>query len=177
MLKIISGIYAGKRLELPSPNLTRPVSEKARGAIFNMLGSQVVEAAVLDLYAGSGSLGLEALSRGAKSAAFVEQHSRVAAVIGQNIDELAVGDQVQVFTRTAEQFLRHIKAEYDVILMDPPYAKFDIAIVEQAGNLLQYGGTLVLSTSSKAEVGEVKGLEMVRQKVYGDSMISVFKTK
>jgi len=80
---------------------------------------------------------------------------------------------VQMFVRTVDQFLRHIKADYDVILMDPPYADFDLAIVEQVGNLLQYGGTIVVSTSSKAEFAAVKGLEIVRQKVYGDSMITV----
>jgi 16S rRNA (guanine966-N2)-methyltransferase len=138
-----------------------------------MLGEAIENAKVLDMYAGSGALGLEALSRGAKSVDFVDKHSRVAKVIEQNIDSLGINDGAQIFTRTAEQFLRHIKAEYDVILMDPPYADFDLAIVERVGNLLQYGGTMVVSTSSKAEFAAPKGLEVVRQKVYGDSMITV----
>lgn len=175
MLRIIAGTFARKALYQPPVGLTRPVSEKARGAIFNMLGDIVGGAKVLDIYAGSGALGLEALSRGAKCVDFVEKHSRVAKVIEQNIDCLGINDEVQIFTRTAEQFLRHIKAEYDVILMDPPYADFDLAIVERVGNLLQYGGTMVVSTSSKVEFAAPKGLEVVRQKVYGDSMITVLR--
>lgn len=175
MLRIIAGTYAQKRLELPPASMTRPVSEKARGAIFNMLGDIIAGAKVLDVYAGSGALGLEALSRGAESVDFVEKHSRVAGVLQNNVAELGAGEHVQVFVRTVDQFLRHIKAEYDLILMDPPYADFSVAIVEQVGNLLQYGGTMVVSTSSKAELTAPKGLEIVRQKVYGDSMITILK--
>lgn len=173
MLRIIGGTFARQALAQPPAGLTRPVSEKARGAIFNMLGEAIEEAKVLDMYAGSGALGLEALSRGAKSVDFVDKHSRVAKVIEQNIDNLGIAEGVQIFTRTAEQFLRHIKDEYDVILMDPPYADFDLAIVEQAGDLLQCQGTLVVSTSSKVEIGSPARLEVAKQKVYGDSMITV----
>ncbi len=153
--------------------MTRPVSEKARGAVFNMLGEGVVGARVLDMYAGSGALGLEALSRGASSVDFVEKHSRVAGVLQANVATLGVGNKAQVFVRTADQFLHHIKAEYDVIFMDPPYADFSVAIVEQVGDLLQYSGTIVVSTSSKAMFTAPEGLKIVRQKVYGDSMITV----
>ncbi len=177
MLQIISGKYARRALAQPPSSLTRPVNEKVRGAIFSSLGDEVVGAKVLDIFAGSGALGLEALSRGAESVDFVEKHSRVARVIAQNVDNLGVSGGVQIFTRTAEQFLRHIKDEYDVILMDPPYADFDIAIVEQAGDLLQYQGTLIVSTSSKVEFEAPARLEVVRQKAYGDSMITVLTKK
>lgn len=140
-----------------------------------MLGDLVEGAKVLDMYAGSGALGLEALSRGATSVDFVEKHSRVAGVLQNNIAALGVGENVQVFVRTVDQFLRHIKAEYDVVLMDPPYADFSLAIVEQVGNLLQYGGTMVVSTSSKVAFAAPKSLQITRQKVYGDSMITVLK--
>lgn len=157
--------------------MTRPVGEKARGAVFNMLGEEIVGARVLDMYAGSGALGLEALSRGAKSVDFVEKHSRVAGVLERNIDAIGADGKAQIFTRTVEQFLHHIKAEYDVVLMDPPYADFDPAIVEQAGDLLQCDGSrqgiVVVSTSSKVEFTKLRGLTIARQKVYGDSMITV----
>ncbi len=175
MLRIIAGAYAQKRLELPPANITRPVSEKARGAIFNMLDDRIVGAKVLDVYAGSGALGLEALSRGAASVDFVEKNGRVSGVLQNNVAELGAGERAEVFVRTVDQFLRHIKAEYDVVFMDPPYADFDPTMVERVGNLLQYGGTMVVSTSSKVEFAAPKGLEIARQKVYGDSMITILE--
>ncbi len=173
MLQIISGEYARKALVQPPSSLTRPVGEKVRGAIFSSLADEVVGAKVLDLFAGSGALGLEALSRGAVSVDFVEKHSRVAKIIDENIDSLGITEGVQIFTRTAEQFFRHIDSRYDIILMDPPYADFTQGLVQQAVGLLQYGGTLVVSTSSKSSVAAPDGTVMIRQKVYGDTMITV----
>ena len=174
MLQIISGQFAHRRLEQPPAHITRPVSEKARGAVFNMLADRVVDAEVLDLFAGSGALGLEALSRGAARVAFVEKNTKVAAVVRRNIAMLGVEAATGLTVVPVERFLKDATTQYDIILIDPPYVDFSPALVEQAMDLLQYDGVMVVSTSSKVEVGIPAGLELVQQKVYGDSMITVF---
>lgn len=173
MLQVIAGEYAHRKLVQPPSSMTRPVAQRVRGAIFNSLGDEVLGAKVADIFAGSGALGIEALSRGAASVDFVEKHSRAAKIIEENTDSLGIAEGVQIFTRTAEQFFRHIDSKYDIILMDPPYADFTQGLVQQAVGLLQYGGTLVVSTSSKSIVDPPDGAAVVRQKIYGDSMITV----
>lgn len=175
MLQIISGTFARRVLQQPPAAITRPVSEKVRGAIFNSLASGLDGARVLDLFAGSGALGLEALSRGAAQVDFVEKNNKVASVLKQNIAILGVREAATVHVGSVERFFEQSNEAYEFVLMDPPYADFEQGMVEQAVGLLQYGGTLVVSTSSKANLVAPSGTELNRQKTYGDTMITVLK--
>lgn len=122
MTRIIGGEAGGRRLEVPK-KMTRPTSDKVREAMFSMLQSEVslADVAVLDLYAGSGALGLEAVSRGATSAVLVEASRAAAATAKQNVRNLGWESRIQVVTRRVQQFLGTTKSSFDVVFLDPPY--------------------------------------------------------
>jgi 16S rRNA (guanine966-N2)-methyltransferase len=118
MLRIIGGRAKGRRLAAPRRG-TRPLTGRAREALFSSLGALIEDAAVLDLYAGSGSLGLEALSRGAASARFVERSSDAAHTLRSNLAAVGLGGEVVVDDVSA--FLTRDRSVYDVVFVDPPY--------------------------------------------------------
>jgi 16S rRNA (guanine966-N2)-methyltransferase len=122
-MRIISGSAGGLPIKVP-PAVTRPTTDRTRQAIFSMLGGTVIGARVLDLYAGSGALGLEALSRGAESCLFVEQDSRACGVLRENIAKTKLPG-AEVRAGEAMQTLRALAAagrQFDLVLADPPYA-------------------------------------------------------
>lgn len=124
-LRIVSGELGGRFIEAPPGRTTRPTSSRVREAWFSALGDRVVGARVLDLFAGSGALGLEALSRGAAHVHFVESDRRVLATLRRNVATLGVGDRATLDTRDVFDFLDAVEAEgrtFDLALADPPYA-------------------------------------------------------
>jgi 16S rRNA (guanine966-N2)-methyltransferase len=123
--RIISGAFGGRRIDVPAGQVTRPTSDRVREALFGRLDHQDVLAGarILDLYAGSGALGLEALSRGARAATFIESDRAVLDVLRRNIAALAPGPDVLVRAEPVERaLLRGADAPYDLVLADPPYA-------------------------------------------------------
>ena len=124
-LRIVAGTLGGRRIEAPTGRRTRPTREKVREAWFSALGGAVSGARAADLFAGSGALGLEALSRGAASVDFVESHPRIAEVLRDNIRALDVADRARVIRRGAESFLEGLADDelYDLVLADPPYGE------------------------------------------------------
>lgn len=122
MTRIIAGGLAGRRLQVPA-GPTRPTTDRVREALFNWLDHRgcLPRARVADLYAGSGALGLEALSRGADSAVFVEQQRRAAAVIRRNAAALEVADRCEIVAMPVERWRPSPDRPFDVILLDPPY--------------------------------------------------------
>ena len=117
-MRIVAGEYGGRRLHAPRGTRTRPTADRVREALFSMLGD-VSGARVLDLYAGSGALGIEALSRGAASAVFVERDARAAATITRNLD--ALGADAEVRRQDALRFLASGAGPFDLVFCDPPY--------------------------------------------------------
>lgn len=121
-MRIIAGTYRGRRLHQPGDRRTRPTADRVREAWFNILGDVLERAVVLDLFAGSGALGLEALSRGARWADFVERGRDSLKVLRANIDALEVHDQTRVWRDDALAFAERLEAgAYDVAFADPPY--------------------------------------------------------
>lgn len=123
----MAGTAKGRRLVVPKGKLTRPTPERVREAIFNSLHSMGVltGARVLDIYAGTGALGIEALSRGAESAVFIENHQQALNCLKANLDSTRTADKAQVIaadTEAALDVLRHDNQTFDVALVDPPYA-------------------------------------------------------
>jgi 16S rRNA (guanine966-N2)-methyltransferase len=136
VVRIVAGVAGGRRLAVP-PRGTRPTSDRVREAMFSALAARrdLEGARVLDLYAGSGALGLEALSRGAAHVRFVESDQRAAAVLRRNVDALGLGGQdgraAQVTTADVPAVLRDNPGQpYDLVLADPPYALDDITLDE-----------------------------------------------
>lgn len=120
MLTIIGGLYRHRKLILPPPQITRPTSQRARSAVFNILQGKVIGSSVMDVFAGSGAMGLEALSRGAHHITFLENHPLALKCLHQNIENLAVKDKCTVLPVAIESLTRADKP-LNLIFIDPPY--------------------------------------------------------
>jgi 16S rRNA (guanine966-N2)-methyltransferase len=172
MLTITSGKYKNISLYLPPENITRPISQKVRAAIFNSLAQKVVDANVLDLFAGSGAMAIEAMSRGARAATLVDNIFKSLSVIKKNVQKLDTSENFTIINNDVSKFIASSKEKFDIIFIDPPYNQFDINMVKRASNLLQYGGIIVISRTSKIELGNLgKTLQVASSKNYGDTQI------
>lgn len=175
MLKITSGIYRGRKLVQPKTDKTRPVMERTRHAIFQVLGD-LTGLDVLDLYAGSGALGLEALSLGANSATFVDTARIAIDAIKSNCSTLGITQKVIVINSKVEDFIKTNQSTYDIIFFDPPYADLDQRQLKLAANQLTPDGILVVSCSAKTELpDELSKASVVKLKRYGDTQIAYYK--
>ena len=119
-MKIVSGIYGGRPLKTLEGKTTRPTSDKVRGAIFNMIGPYFEGGRVLDLYAGSGGLSIEAVSRGMSSAVLVERDRKAQAIVAENIQMTKEVGKFQLLKMDAERALEQVSGEFDLIFLDPP---------------------------------------------------------
>lgn len=147
-VRIIAGEYGGRKLAAPSGDRTHPMSERARGALFNSLGTTVKDATVLDVFAGTGSLGLEALSRGARSAYFVERDKVAQRIITENIETLGVTDQTKLVRANVRTWCETYVGEgFDLIFADPPYHDPQFSTVTLISGLLKPGGKLAITRS------------------------------
>lgn len=122
-MKIVSGIYGGRPLKTLEGKTTRPTSDKVRGAIFNMIGPYFEGGRVLDLYAGSGGLSIEAVSRGMSSAVLVERDRKAQTIVAENIQMTKEVGKFQLLKMDAERALEQVSGEFDLVFLDPPYAK------------------------------------------------------
>ena len=141
MTRIIAGSLKGRRLATPSGDRTRPTSDRVREALFNALapGGDLTGHRFADLYAGSGAVGLEAISRGAEHALFVESHFQTAKLLRRNITDLGVED-AEVISASVEKVLSSPPGEpYDIVFADPPYAVTDEAVSSMLGSLVANG--------------------------------------
>ena len=125
-MKIVSGTYGGRPLKTLEGKTTRPTSDKVRGAIFNMIGPYFEGGRVLDLYAGSGGLSIEAVSRGMSSAVLVERDRKAQTIVAENIQMTKEVGKFQLLKMDAERALEQVSGEFDLIFLDPPYAKEQI---------------------------------------------------
>jgi 16S rRNA (guanine966-N2)-methyltransferase len=176
-VRIIAGSRKGHRIAAPRGDNTRPTGDRAREALFNMLGP-LDGAEVLDLFAGSGALGLEALSRGARRCVFVESGHGAARVIQANLLKLGLtGATVQ--KRDALAFLREERARgvrYDLVLCDPPYDAWEQlreGLAELLPGVIAPGGMLVVETDARTE--PVLPLELATTRRYGSARITLFR--
>lgn len=177
-MRVIAGTLRGRRLIVPGRGV-RPTADRVRESLFATLGD-VTGAAVLDLFAGSGALGIEALSRGAESVVFVEKAPATLAVLERNLDALALRDRSRVLRGDAVRGLRRLAREglrFDLVLADPPYASGEAERVLREiaeGGLLCPEGVLVIERGRRHPVPRVQGLALVEQRSYGDTTIERF---
>ena len=169
-MRIIAGLAKGRRLLAPRTADTRPMTDRAREGVFSSLGTWVPGARVLDLYAGSGSLGLEALSRGAESAVFVERGRAALAALRANVAAVGLGGRV--IAGDVAAYLSQAAEEFDLAFVDPPYA-VPLASVEQILGglmpLLAAGGIVVLHRRAGEGLTPPPGLGVDDRRRYGDS--------
>ena len=157
-MRIVAGEHRSRRLVVPPGRDVRPTSDRAREAVFASLGAHVVDARVLDLFAGSGALGLEALSRGAASCRFVERDATALAAILENVEALGEQERATVEQADALRVLRRAAdagERFDLILVDPPYADVE-RLADDLGALLPQvladDGRVVLETGADAAI-------------------------
>lgn len=183
MLRIVGGTWGGRRIQAPPGRHTRPTPERVREALFSRLAhlDAVAGARVLDLFAGSGALGIEALSRGAAHVTFVESHGRTAGLIRRNLAGLAVPPaQWAVTVAKAEPFLRGARpaAPWSLVLMDPPYAGEEYARVLPLLATLPAvapGALIAVEAAAGAPLPLPDGLEQSRADRYGDTQVILLR--
>lgn len=169
-MRVVAGVAGGRRLRAPAGRQVRPTSERVREAVFNALGSlEVIEGSrVLDLFAGTGALGIEALSRGAASATFVDADQRAVRAIEDNLGATRLGDRAHVVHDDVLRFLDRQGAEpFDLAFADPPYAFSDWAAL-----LSRVPARLVaLEARTHVEMGD--GWRALRSRRYGDTVVTL----
>lgn len=181
-MKIGSGRLRGRKLHAPRGSRTRPTSGRLRKSLFDVLGSRLEAARVLDLYAGSGSLGLEALSRGAASAVLVERGRQAAGAIRRNVGELGLSERAEVVSRDVFGAIERLLARlerFDVVFADPPYRSGDAdKLLGRLGeeDLVEKGGLVVLEHHHKRELRERYGsLSRLRLLKAGESTLTIYR--
>lgn len=172
-MRISGGELLNREIITPHTSGTRPVTDRVRSSIFNTLGGGLNNSRVLDLYAGSGALGIEALSRGSYSVVFVENSAKAIATIARNLNSLQLGDRSAIVKSDVGEYLAKEKNKFDLIFVDPPYDLFNPRVAEKTYNLLKLDGLVVLSTSSKTKIENSIGrLKVIKSKKFGDSKIT-----
>lgn len=177
-VRVIAGTARGRKLRTPSSDSVRPTSDKVRGAIFNVLAARrdLRGATVLDLFAGTGALGIEALSRGASRAVFVEKDARTAALVEENLELTRFRDAARVVKADAERLDLGSLGAYDLVFADPPYALAAASrAVASLGAVLGEGGIAVVEHRRGGEPPVPAGLEAFDRREYGSTGVTFFR--
>lgn len=176
-MRIISGRARGKTIAAPAGTKTRPTTERVREAIFSALGPALPGAAVLDAFGGSGALGLEAISRGAKSAVFCDMDRQAVSIIRKNIAACKFEAEAKVYAGDTVKTIARLGG-FDVVLLDPPYNHGFVAAVEPIllrQGFLNEGAIVMLETAAKEpEIFADERWQILRQKTYGDTAVYYF---
>jgi len=174
--RITAGTARGRRLAAPDGQVTRPTSEKVRAAVFNLLGQFFEGGAVLDLYAGTGALALEALSRGCERATCVEADRRALAALEANVKALGWEGRVEVRPGRVEAVVPRLPGGFALAFVDPPYAGGPATGLALAGPLLLEGGRCVAEHDVKAPPPDRIGpLSLADRRAYGGTGISIYR--
>lgn len=180
-IRVVAGKYGGRKLDAPSESNTRtkPMGERIRNALFNNIGSEVQGAEVLDAFAGTGSVGFEALSRGAVHVTFVERDKVAQRIITHNMEVLGTGDGAELVRTTVNNWLDMSERRvYDLIFADPPYHDLQLSTVSRLLGLLKPNGLMVLSHTGRGEVPNLEnGIVVVDNRSYGNAHLTFFRRK
>lgn len=177
-MRVVSGKYGGRPLKTLDGKTTRPTTDKVKGAIFNMIGPYFDGGRVLDLYAGSGSLAIEAVSRGMESAVLVEKDRRAQAIVAENIAMTKEVARFELLKMESSRALEQLTGQFDLVLLDPPYAKEQIiSDIEKMAErkLLSEDIMVVCETDKSVDLPEeIADLGIWKQKIYGISKVTVY---
>jgi 16S rRNA (guanine966-N2)-methyltransferase len=180
-MRVIAGTLKGRRLKTPDWDGLRPTSDKLRETLFNILAPRIAGARVLDGFAGTGALGIEALSRGAASVVFVERDARAQALIAANLAQCGIEtgytvERVSLARCTAAWRADPVFEPFDIVLLDPPYDRRPDAILEDAAFTIGPAGLIVLEHARRTGAPEAAGgLMRTRQVNSGDSTLSLYE--
>lgn len=173
-MRIISGIYKGQIISSPHGHKTHPMSERMRGAMFNTLGD-ITGLTFLDAYAGSGAVGIEALSRGASKVTFIDIDKNANQTIRENINKLKLENVKNIKANSASWSDHNFETRFDIVIADPPY---DHIVVEQLNKLtrnMKPGGLFILSVPKNLARPNIENLQMVEDKSFADGSIVFYR--
>ena len=175
-LRVIAGALKGRRLKAPAWEGLRPTSDKLRETLFNILAPRIDGARVLDGYAGTGALGIEALSRGASHVTFIDHDRRAQALIADNLAHCGVANGYVIIRASVARALDDLRgSSFDIVLLDPPYDVPPDPIVASAGEILAPGGVLVLEHARRRGSPDTAGpLVRTREVTSGDSALAFY---
>jgi 16S rRNA (guanine966-N2)-methyltransferase len=175
-IRIIGGMYGGRKIAAPNNKRTHPMSERIRNAMFNSLAGEIQGAEVLDVYAGTGAIGLEALSRGAKSATFVDKDRAAQRYMTRNIETLGVQKEATIIRTTVSSWLGTKNPQlFDIVFADPPYWDTQFSTVQRVFDLLKPGGLMILSHPGSSEVPTKAGVVVVDNRSYGNAYLTYYR--
>lgn len=187
-MRISAGQLKGRKIELRKPSgrsdmgHLRPTSAKVREALFDILRNDIRGSSFLDLYAGTGAVGFEALSRGAANVCFVEEDRATSSKIVQYVGKMELDGAAEVFTETAEHYLKRtqvVEIRFDIIFADPPYASDEaekILMLIDTGGILRPGGCLIVEHQSKRKIDvSCRSLKLIKNYKYGDTMLTLYR--
>ena len=174
-VRLIAGRFGGRIIEGSGTTRTHPMSERIRNALFNKIAAEIPRADVLDAFAGSGALGLEALSRGAHHVTFVEKDRIAQKIIDNNIALLNVSGQSTVIKANVSSWLNKTNEHYDLIFADPPFHDPQLSTVTDLFALLKPNGLMVLSYPGRGEMPTETGVVVVDNRSYGNAALAFYR--
>ena len=179
-MRIVAGKYRGRNLKSPPSLQVRPTSDRLRETLFNVIAPEIADARFLDLCAGSGAVGIEALSRGAAHVTFVDKSRKMCGLVEANLDLTTVPeDQTEVVNAEASDYLRRSRGadgRFDIVFFDPPYATDYLSVLKAIEDNLAEGGLLIVEHHHKNQLpDQVGGLNRTRILKQGDSALSFYR--
>ncbi len=178
-MRIIAGKYGGRIIKTPTKKAIHPMGERIRNAIFNKLAADIEGKIVLDCCAGSGAVGIEALSRGAAKVYFVEKDRQAIDVIKHNLELLAISSSdYQIIPTTTLNWLQSAPIEpFDLVLADPPYHKLQNQMILALAQILKPAAKLVLSNPKQVPNLTIPGLDLIDSKIYAEAKINFYQKR
>ncbi|MHB9096120.1 MAG: 16S rRNA (guanine(966)-N(2))-methyltransferase RsmD [Eubacteriales bacterium] len=181
-LRVITGRARGRKLKAPKGMETRPTSDRIKESLFNIIGDRIIDAIFLDLYAGTGAIGIEAISRGAGKSVFVESNLRTIKIIKENLELTGLAEQAEVLCRDVSSAIRMLskgERKFSIIFLDPPYLKDLVqqTLLKLDENHIIAPGGVIITESSKLDVlpEHVGQLARFRQERYSDTVLSFYR--
>ena len=179
-VRVISGSARGLKLNTPGDDRVRHTTDRVKESMFNIVQDWVYDSQVLDLFAGSGALGIEALSRGASQAVFCDNSLDSIKIIKSNIEKARVADRSQIVSGDFKRCLRDMEAKnqsFDMIFVDPPYYEGlfeEVLDTIRSCKILKKDGIVIVEHDAKKPIGQVEGLEVYKEKKYGITMLTFY---
>lgn len=177
-VRIIAGKFGGRSIQAPDGKVTHPMSDRVRGSLFNIIADILPDAEVLDAFSGTGALGIEALSRGAKNATFIERDRNASLILNENLNTLNINSDARAYKIGLSTWIdKNIDRRFDIILADPPYDDLQLSTVERLGGLLKPNGLMLLSYPGRCEAPNLNGIVVVDNRSYGTAALAFYRKK
>jgi 16S rRNA (guanine966-N2)-methyltransferase len=175
-LRVIAGLYGGRNIKAPDTDATHPMSERVRNALFNVVGDEVKEAHILDVFSGSGAVGIEAISRGASHVTFIDRDRQAIEALNANLELLLI-TQATVVHSPLEAWVDTCQQTFDIIFIDPPYDNMQLSTAFRVIKLLKPNGLMVLSYPGRGEAPTgTNGVVVVDNRSYGTAALTFYRS-